>query len=330
MKGFTKMYGYNIYHEEQMSMLIKSVQENKNSHAYIFNGEKGLKRHVCAQLLACALVCENMSQAPCGTCPECIRAKAETHPDISYISAPKDRKTIGVDAIRTLSDDCYIKPFSKGKKVYIIEGDELTEAAQNAFLKTLEEPPEYAVFIIISSDLNNLLDTVLSRCTVTRFPNLSTDAIKDIIRKDYPEEKRVDFLASFSEGNPGRLESIISDFDFEKMRFSALEHLSMLLSDRLYSAYTVCDFLDKNREQAEDILNLWILYLRDIILVSEGICDKVINADLLDKLKILATRTSEKRLAFAVERITLALKMSARFVNIRAIALNLALTIKKS
>lgn len=322
------MYGYDIYHEEQMTMLIKSVQENKNSHAYIFCGESGLKRHVCAEMTAAALVCQNRGQAPCGTCPECVRAKAKTHPDISYITAPKDKKSIGVDIIRTLSDDCFIKPFSTGKKVYIIEGDDLTEAAQNAFLKTLEEPPEYAVFIIISSDLNSLLDTVLSRCTVIKFPNLSTDFIKEIIKKNYPDEKRIDFLASFSEGNPGKLESIIHDEAFEAMRFSALEHLSMLLSDRLYSSYKICDFLEKNKEQAEDILNLWILFLRDILLVSEGIHKKVINSDLLDKLKVLSARTDEKRLVFAVERVTKALQMLARFVNIRAISLNLALSVK--
>lgn len=322
------MYGYDIYHEEQMTMLIKSVQENKNSHAYIFCGEIGLKRHVCAEMTAAALVCQSRGQAPCGNCPECVRAKAKTHPDISYITAPKDKKSIGVDIIRTLSDDCFIKPFSTGKKVYIIEGDDLTEAAQNAFLKTLEEPPEYAIFIIISSDLNSLLDTVLSRCTVIKFPNLSTDFIKEIIKKNYPDEKRIDFLASFSEGNPGKLESIIHDEAFEAMRFSALEHLSMLLSDRLYSAYKICDFLEKNKEQAEDILNLWILFLRDILLVSEGIHKKVINSDLLDKLKVLSARTDEKRLVFAVERVTKALQMLARFVNIRAISLNLALSVK--
>lgn len=323
------MYGYDIYHEKQMNTVIKSVQEGKNSHAYIFCGEKGLNRHECAELAAAALVCENKNQAPCGVCPECIRAKAKTHPDISYIQPPKDKKSIGVDEIRALTDDCFIKPFSKGGKVYILEGDAMTEQAQNAFLKTLEEPPEYAVFIIISSDLTLLLDTVQSRCTTIFLPTLPSEAIKKIIRTKYPSENRMDFLTNYSEGNPGKLEKIICDESFEALRKSALEHLSMLLSDRLYSAYRICDFFEKNKEQAEEILNLWLIYLRDIILVSECLSDKVINSDMTDKLKILSQRTNEKKLAYASERIAVMCKMLSRFVNIRAAALNLAFTVKK-
>lgn len=329
MENKRSMYGYDIYHEKQLNTVIRSVQEGKPSHAYIFCGEKGLKRHECAELVSTALVCENHEQAPCGTCPECVKARAKTHPDISYIQPPKDKKSIGVDDIRALTDDCFIKPFSKGSKVYIIEGDAMTEQAQNALLKTLEEPPEYAVFIIISSDQGLLLDTVQSRCTTIFLPTLSSEAIKKIIRAEYPTENRIDFLADYSEGNPGKLKKIICDEGFEALRKSSLEHLSMLLSDRLYSAYRICDFFEKNKEQAEEILNLWLIYLRDIILVSEGFTDKVINSDLTDKLKILSHRTNEKKLAFAAERVTVMCKMLARFVNIRAAALNLALTVKK-
>ena len=323
------MYGYDIFHEKQMLPILKSVQENKNSHAYIFCGEKGLRRHLCAELLACSLVCQNTHQAPCGTCPECIRAKAKTHPDISYITAPPDKKSIGVDIMRALSDDCFIKPFSTGHKVYIIEGDLLTEQAQNAFLKTLEEPPEYAVFIIICTDLSLLLSTVLSRCTTVSFPSLSTAEVKKFISDNYPAEKRTDFLASYSEGNPGKIEEIINDENFESLRFSSLENLSMLLSDRLYSAYKVTDFLEKNKEIASEILNLWLMFLRDILLISEGLHDKVVNSDLKDKLKILSGRCDSKKIAFAMERVSYSLQMLARFVNLRAVSLNLALSIKK-
>ena len=322
------MYGYDIYHEEQMLPIIKSVQENKNSHAYIFSGEKGLRRHLCAELLACALVCKNQSQAPCLSCPECIRAKAHSHPDISYITHPKDRKTIGVDAMRSLADDCFIKPFSTGHKVYIIEGDELTEQAQNAFLKTLEEPPAYAVFIIISKDTSGLLNTVLSRCTQVNFPPLSSSRIKEIIKKDYPDETRVNFLSNYAEGNPGKIEQIIHDDNFDALRNSALEYLSTLMSERLYSSYEVADFLEKNKENVQEIFNLWLLFLRDIILISEGIPEKCVNSDLIDKLRSLSGRFPTQKAMYAATRITHALQMQSRFVSLRAISLNLALSVK--
>ena len=323
------MYGYNIFHENQMFSLIKSVQENKNNHAYIFCGEEGIGRHVCAELLAAALVCKNTNQAPCSACPECIRAKAKTHPDISYIKAPKDKKTIGVDQMRSLSDDCFIKPFSTGHKVYILEGDLMTEQAQNAFLKTLEEPPEYAVFIIISSDIKKLLDTVVSRASVVNFPPLSPEKIKSFIKTSYPDEKRIDFLASYAEGNPGKIEKIINDENFEVLRFSSLENLSMLLSDRLYSSYKVSDFLEENKENVSEIFNLWLMFLRDILLISEGMENRIVNTDLKDKLKILSGRCTSKKTAFAIEQLCYANEMLTRFVNLRAISLNLALSIKK-
>lgn len=323
------MYGYDIFHENQMFSLIKSVQENKNNHAYIFCGEEGLKRHVCAELLAAALVCKNIPQAPCSLCSECIKAKAKTHPDISYIKAPKDKKTIGVDQMRALADDCFIKPFSTGHKVYILEGDIMTEQAQNAFLKTLEEPPEYAVFIIISSDITNLLDTVISRSTVVNFPPLSSEKIKSFIKASYPDEKRIDFLASYAEGNPGKAEKIINDENFEALRFSSLENLSMLLSDRLYSSYKVSDFLEKNKENAQEIFNLWLMFLRDILLICEGMEKRIVNTDLKDKLKILSGRCTSKKISFAIEQLCRANEMLTRFVNLRAISLNLALSIKK-
>ncbi len=323
------MYGYNIFHENQMLSLIKSVQENKNSHAYIFSGEEGVGRHVCAELMAGALVCKNTNQAPCSVCPECIRAKAKTNPDISYITPPKDKKTIGVDQMRALSDDCFIKPFSASKKVYILEGDLMTEQAQNAFLKTLEEPPQYAVFIIISSDITKLLDTVVSRSQVVNFPPLPFDKIKKFIKTSYPDEKRIDFLASYAEGNPGKIEKIINDEGFESLRFSSLENLSMLLSDRLYSSYKIADFLEANKENAGEIFNLWLMFLRDILLISEGMENRIVNTDLKDKLKILSGRCNSHKISFAIEQTARANEMLTRFVNLRAISLNLALSVKK-
>lgn len=323
------MYGYDIFHEEQMASLIASVQENKNSHAYIFAGESGLRRHLSAELMAQSLVCKNPKQAPCSACEECMRAKAKTHPDIIYVTAPKDKKTIGVDQMRELSDDCYIKPFSTGHKVYILEGDLMTEQAQNAFLKTLEEPPQYAVFIIISSDISKLLDTVLSRCTVVTFSSLSSSKIREHIKKTYPDEKRIDFLTGFAEGNPGKIEKIIHDENFELLRFTSLEHLSMLLSERLYSAYKVADFLESNKDACSEIFNLWLLFLRDILLISEGMENRIVNMDLKDKLKTLCSRCNAERIVLAMEKITHSSQMLARFVNLRAISLNLAFSIKK-
>lgn len=324
------MYGYDIFHEEQMYPLIKSIQSEKNSHAYIFLGQEGLSRHICAEMAASALVCENTNQAPCSSCSACKMAKAYTHPDIKYIAAPKDRKTIGVDTIREISEDSAIKPFLTKNKVYIIEGDLLTEAAQNAFLKTLEEPPYYAVFIIICSDLQKLLQTVISRSTIINFPTLSKEKIKAYITSHYNNENRIDFLIRYSEGNPGKVDKIISDTAFEALRNISLNNLSFLLSDRELSAYQAADFFEQNKENTTEILNLWTLFLRDILLISEGFTEHIVNTDLKEKLSSYASIYDNRRIAFCIERIVTALQMCERSVNLRAMILNLCFSVKKT
>ena len=324
------MYGYDIFHEEQMYPLIKSIQQKKNSHAYIFSGADGLGRHICADMTAASLVCENTNQAPCGSCSACKMAKSHTHPDITYITAPADRKTIGVDTIREINENCYIKPFLTKNKVFIIEGDLLTEAAQNAFLKTLEEPPQYAVFIIICSDLERLLQTIKSRSTTISFPTLSKKTIEAYIKSKYPDETRTDFLTRYSEGNPGKIDRIISDPDFEGLREKALDNLSYLLSDRELSAYQAADFFEANKEKAEEILNLWALFLRDILLIGEGLTSHIVNSDLHKKLASYSGIYASTRIAYALERIALALQMQERFVNLKATILNLCFSVKKT
>lgn len=322
------MYGYEIFHEKQMYSLIKTIQQEKNNHAYIFHGEPGMGRHIAAQLTACALVCENTNQAPCGSCSACVQAKAGTNPDIFYLTAPKDKKSIGVDEIRELSEDCFIKPFLTKDKVYIIDGDYLTEAAQNAFLKTLEEPPEYAVFIIISSDISKLLPTINSRCSKVYFNSLSSDTIKSYINKHFPNEERIDFLINYSGGNPGKVSEIINSEEFEKLRLDALEKLPSLLSDRLLACFSIADYLDENKENTAQIFDFWLLYLRDVILISQGMGEKMANKDQGKKLSALAARFEASKIAYAMQRIAYAQEMSARFVNHRAISLNLCLSIK--
>ena len=324
------MYGYDIFHEEQMYPLIKSIQSEKNSHAYIFLGPEGLFKHTCADMAAAALVCENTGQAPCSSCSACKKAKAYTHPDIKYITPPKDRKTIGVDTIREISEDASIKPFLTKNKVYIIEGDLLTEAAQNAFLKTLEEPPHYAVFIIICSDLQKLLQTVISRSTIIRFPTLSKEKIKDYITNHYSNENRIDFLIRYSEGNPGKVDKIINDDEFETLRNNALNNLSFLLSDRELSAYQAADFFEQNKENTVEILNLWALFLRDILLIMEGFSEQIVNTDLKEKLSSYSSLYSNRRIAFCINQIAIALQMCERSVNSRAMILNLCFNAKKT
>ena len=159
----------DIVGQEQLKEhLQNAVRLNQVSHAYIINGERSSGKEFIAKVFAMALQCENRQDGePCQECHSCRQALSANQPDIIFISHEKPG-TISVDDIRRqINNDITIKPYSSPKKIYILnEGEKMTVQAQNALLKTLEEPPEYAVILILTTNVDSLLPTILSRCVV--------------------------------------------------------------------------------------------------------------------------------------------------------------------
>ncbi len=323
------MYGFdNIFHTDIMKNLINNVKKSNIHHAYIFEGSEGLGKKNAAALFACAVICKNSSSAPCGICSGCIQARAGSSPDIKVISKG-DKKSIGVDKIREeIIEDVIIKPFSSMYKVYIIEDAHLmTEGAQNAFLKVLEEPPSYTVFILTVSDSSLMLNTVYSRCVAVRFPPLSDSDMLEYIKNKYPDETRLDFLVKYSEGIPKNADDIISDPDFEFIRQKLADITSYLFSQSKYDAFKIAEFFEEYKSSAYAVFSLWQKIIRDIVIIQED-SDIIINSDMRESLSELALYTDEKKVIYAVSRLTLAMQMLKRYVNLRAVVLNLALSVK--
>ncbi len=324
------MYGYEILHEDILDRLIKNIRRGISQHAYIFEGERGAGSFCAGRLFANALVCEKKEVAPCGTCSSCLLAKAGNHPDISIITPQKDKKNIIVEQVRELLKDASKKPYENAKKVYIIAyGDEMNEQAQNAFLKLLEEPPEYAVFIILAENTESLLPTVRSRCEIIKFPPVSQDKIKEILKTSYPDIKNVDFLARYSHGNIEKAKKLADDEEFMPLRSGACEILTKLLSGNILESYDVAEFVELNKEDAETILRLWVDFLRDIMLIQNSGEKYTINTDYKDKLINIANKADEKTIIIAIEEIKKAQEMVKRYVNLRTAVLSMAFRIKK-
>lgn len=320
------MYGYETFHEELMKSLIDSVHRGESSHAYIFEGESGMGKRNSARLFAAALTCVNTEISPCGSCQNCIESKADTNPDITFVRPLPDRKTIGTKVMRRLEDNAAIKPFNSARKVYIMDGSLLTAEAQNVFLKTLEEPPEYAVFIILSENSTMLLPTVLSRCVLVHFPAVSDEIMEKYILSKHPEsENRLSFLIKYCEGVPGRADSVINDGDFETLRSDSLEMLFHLLSPNRLEAFTIEKFLEKNKPHSSKIFDFWLSFLRDAVLIQTGAAAKIINTDKRDALRQIASKYNPERIIKMSERVINSEKMIARYTKINAVAMWLAL-----
>ena len=158
---FNKVVG----HEDIISHFRSSIEMERISHAYILGGDTGSGRSTLAFCFAKALQCETGDSESCGGCKSCKQAESGNHPDIIYVTHEKPN-TISVDEIREqVVDSMQVKPYSSKYKVYIIkDAEKMTEEAENALLKTIEEPPEYGVLILITNDPEKLLPTIRSRC----------------------------------------------------------------------------------------------------------------------------------------------------------------------
>ena len=322
------MYGYQTFHDGMMQTLIESVRSASSCNAYIFEGSEGLGKYESARLFAAALTCSEQKRAPCGACPSCIGAKADTNPDIKTIDTA-GKKSIGVGQIREIIQDAYIRPFESVRKVYILrDGDALTEEAQNAFLKVLEEPPQYTVFIILVSKSSMLLQTVLSRSCVLRFPPLSDSVMRNYIEKSYPDAN-ADFLVRFSGGIPGRADVVMQQENFWELREESFQKLISLLSVQTVSAYSVADFLEEHKENADLILEFWQGQLRDVLFLQSGAENLVTNTDQLSLLRRIAGRLSEEETVFTLETLDQSREMLRRYVNLHAMAMFLSLRVKE-
>ena len=142
-----------VGHKDIINYIRNAVQEDKVSHAYILNGERGSGKKMLAALFAATLQCEKGGPDPCNVCHSCIQAESGNHPDIIRVQHEKPN-TISVEDIRTqVNNDILIKPYQGPYKIYIIsEADLMTPQAQNALLKTIEEPPEYAVIFLLTEN----------------------------------------------------------------------------------------------------------------------------------------------------------------------------------
>lgn len=189
------------------SRLSAALAQGKTGHCYLLTGPAGAGKRTLARLLAAALQCEGREK-PCGLCGPCRKALADIHPDIITVDTP-DRKTVPVERIRALQADAYVRPNEGQRKIYLFpRAQALTESAQNALLKLIEEPPPYGVFLLLSDVPEKLLPTVRSRCQLLRLEPVPQDQALPWLAAQFPQRDREALLAAYRRGG-GYLLSLI-------------------------------------------------------------------------------------------------------------------------
>lgn len=173
--------------------ICEDILDGRFLHAYIIEGRPGTGRHLLARTIASALVCENKTTdgmpLPCHTCNSCMKIEKDISPDVITIKKEPDKATIGVNSARFIRGDICVYPNDFDYKIYIIdEADIMTTEAQNALLLTLEEPPPYAVFLLICEKADSLLETVRSRAPILRTESIPPDIMSEYLCYYAPEK----------------------------------------------------------------------------------------------------------------------------------------------
>lgn len=249
--------------------LQTAIKTGNLSHAYIINGEYGSGRQTIASALAKTIQCQSKTDDTdaCGMCTSCKQAESHNHPDIKYIT--HDKTSISVNDIREqLNNDISIKPYSSEYKIYIIpDANKMTEQAQNALLKTIEEPPVYAIIILLTENCDSLLPTIRSRCVTLTMNPVEKDKICTYLENKFQlEPEQAQIAANYCQGNIGKAIRFASSSDFIEMKNQVLKLLKNLDSMDIASIIDTIKEFSTHKNDINDYLDLMLLWYRDVLM----------------------------------------------------------------
>lgn len=264
MAGFHDIIGHDMVKDH----LQKAIEYHKVSHAYILSGEEGMGRKTIARAFAMTLLCEKSDKEPCMQCHSCKQIMSGNHPDVIWVTHEKPA-SIGVDDIRVqINDTIMVKPYSSGYKIYMVdEAEKMTVQAQNALLKTIEEPPAYAVIILMTTNQEVFLPTILSRCIQLKLRPLKDYVVSGYLSEmmEVPESK-ADIYAAFARGNLGKAIHLASSEEFSLLY---KEVLTLLKNIKEMDIPMLLDYIKKLQEDNLDLfecLDFMQLWDRDILM----------------------------------------------------------------
>ena len=329
MPGFSDVLG----HEQTIQHMKNAIRMNKVSHAYMINGEKGSGKKLLAGLFAQTLQCEAGGTEPCMQCRSCKQAESLNQPDIIIINHEKPNTIIVEDIREQMNGDIQIRPYSSPYKVYIIdEADKLSVQAQNALLKTIEEPPSYAVIFLLTENAGTLLPTIRSRCVLLDLKPVSSQIIKRYLMEDLEiPEYRADICTAFAQGNVGKAKRLALSDNFGEM----LDHVLHVV--KYISEMEVGDLIEDLKKISEykmeinDYLDLLTIWYRDVLLFkATRDADSMIFSDELISIRKKASESSYEGLGQIIEALEKAKQRLKANVNFDLTMELLLLTMKEN
>lgn len=272
-----------IGHEALINNFKQRCLKNTLSHAHLIVGEDGVGKGKLANILAKFILNGDLDREY-----------------VDIINYSSEKSSFGVDDVRDIIEEVYKKPFEKDKKVIIIhEGNKLTIQAQNALLKTIEEPPKGVYIIILCESLELILDTIKSRCEIYKLKPLTKSELYEYIKikKFNYDENEIKSAIAFSEGVPGRIDRYFNDDKLRELRNNIVILIKNLNKNDLEAILQQEESFSNLKNDKEEVLNIFGLFIRDILINKEIENDEfIINSDKLEDIKELTKEMSFKKL----------------------------------
>lgn len=322
-----------VGHKDIINYIRNAVLNDKVSHAYILNGERGSGKKLLANLFAMTLLCEQGGQDPCNRCHSCKQAESGNHPDIIRVTHEKPN-SISVDDIRTqVNNTVDIKPYQGPYKVYIIpQADLMTPQAQNALLKTIEEPPAYAVFLLLTENAETLLATINSRCVMLKLRNIKDKLIKRYLMENLQiPDYKADVCTAFAQGNMGRAIMLANSEHFNEIREEAVQLLKYIHEMELNEIVSAVKNITVYKLEIVDYLDIIMIWYRDVLLYkATKDVDKVVFKDQMTYIKEQARKSSYEGIELILKSLENAKSRLRANVNFDLVMELLFLTIKEN
>lgn len=264
MAGFNNIIGQDLIKKHFQS----AIEADQVGHAYIISGERGSGKEFIAKVFAQTLQCEEGKTEPCEKCHSCVQALNGNHPDIIRLTHEKPN-VITVDDIRSqINNDVMTKPYSAKRKIYIInDAEKMNPQAQNALLKTLEEPPAYVLIILLTTNAEMLLPTIRSRCVLLNMKPVENRLMRKYLMENMEiTDYMADICIAFARGNLGRAKMLASSEDFDNIKYEAVTLLKNIRDMEIDGLMKSIKGFSEFKLDMEDFFDILTIWYRDILM----------------------------------------------------------------
>lgn len=316
-----------VGHEKAVRTLGRSIAAGRLAHSYLISGPAKIGKRTLALDMARAANCVS-DNPPCGECRQCQRVTSGLHPDVRVIGLEKARSgrlrtLISIEQVREIQRDASLLPYEGRSRVFIFESAErLSGEAANSLLKTLEEPPESVLIILVASDVNAVLPTILSRCRRIDLRPASLGVVSDLlVEQKGISRERADEIAGLSGGRVGWAVEAADDPTIISGIAESMDGIEAAvngsLTDRFDYAERLSGRFSADRQGVFAELDLWQSWWRDVLLIGQDKNELVVNTSRREALTSVSGRIPVESVAAALKAIRRTMFLLERNVSPR-------------